>query len=131
MVFTSLGFEPGHRGFKILAVPRASSADKYAVDDGVVTQRDAGEVWSAILNLATRVHIIKGVYLSGGVVHSPPPEHPPQPYANWFSAVCRCRGGLQGKACASNGKLETGNPNDSLEEKMVTTANRAHGPSIQ
>jgi hypothetical protein len=37
-----------------------------------VTRRDAGELWSAILNLVTRAHIIQGVCLSGGVMRSLP-----------------------------------------------------------
>jgi hypothetical protein len=93
-----------------------------------VTRRDAGEVCSAILNLATRAHITKGVRLSGGVMRRGIHLNPTQ-IDSQLSAVDEV--GCKARLVHQMAGLKLEIRMIPWRKKMVTTANRAHGPSIQ
>jgi hypothetical protein len=93
-----------------------------------VTRRGAGEVWSAILNLATRAHITKGVRLSGGVMRRGIHLNPTQ-IDSQLSAVDEV--GCKARLVHQMAGLKLEIRMIPWRKKMVTTANRAHGPSIQ
>jgi hypothetical protein len=98
---------------------------------GIVTRCDAGELWSAILNLATRAHIIKGVCLSGGVARSLPRSihlNPTQ-IDSQLSAVVEV--GCKARRVHQTAGLKLEIRMIPWRKKMATTANRARGPSIQ